>query len=89
LQDFLETIPIPKWGTLYQTAVCKIFKIYQHFPFNRAVKYTQIGILGMKYTIWQPWTECKEIELGQILQTNFTVVMPRQNFCNERIFYSL
>jgi hypothetical protein len=29
-------------------------KIYQHFPFQGPPKYTQIGILVLKYTIWQP-----------------------------------
>jgi hypothetical protein len=30
-------------------------KIYQDFPFQEPSKFIQIGIFGLKKTIWQPW----------------------------------
>jgi uncharacterized protein YnzC (UPF0291/DUF896 family) len=30
-------------------------KIYRHFQFQGPPKFTQIGIIGLKNTIWQPW----------------------------------
>jgi hypothetical protein len=31
-------------------------KIDQHLPLQDPKKFTQIGILFLKYTIWQPWS---------------------------------
>jgi hypothetical protein len=30
--------------------------MYQHLPLQDSPKFTQIGIFGLKYTIWQPWS---------------------------------
>jgi hypothetical protein len=59
-----------KWPKLCQTAINYTkwpynipngHKIYQHLPFKGPPKFTQIGILVWKQTIWQPcgrrWSE--------------------------------
>jgi hypothetical protein len=60
---FVENVPkrekytklpqiMPNGQKLYQMAVN--YSEYQHFSFQGPPKVTQIGIFGMKKTIWQP-----------------------------------